>query len=280
MDNIVTYNRRFYFMENKYAKLLKCAVVFVIIILAVLSIMITGVINDKDNEQNNALYAKDRPTLDDVFESTGEYVRNHKNLLKEATKSLKTFKYPDHLVVAQIGDVPLTISELEFRKGLYASVNPAKGTNDIFNELVENKIFINEAVQRGLLPTNAEIDEFLSIHKEKYKSDPEYRDGVDKLIQSWGISEDEYWQEYEWYNAYQIIVMDKVYKDVISEAENKSKLPIIRIGDNNSEVMKKQELQKSYWVQYTMKLKKQADVKVNNKFVNELNFDPNKWYSS
>jgi hypothetical protein len=149
MDNIVTYNRRFYFMENKYAKLLKCAVVFVIIILAVLSIMITGVINDKDNEQNNALYAKDRPTLDDVFESTGEYVRNHKNLLKEATKSLKTFKYPDHLVVAQIGDVPLTISELEFRKGLYASVNPAKGTNDIFNELVENKIFINEAVQRG-----------------------------------------------------------------------------------------------------------------------------------
>lgn len=72
----------------------------------------------------------------------------------------------------------------------------------------------------------------------------------------WGISEDEYWQEYEWYNAYQIIVMDKVYKDVISEAENKSKLPIIGIGDNNSEVMKKQELQKSYWVQYTMKLKK------------------------
>jgi hypothetical protein len=67
---------------------------------------------------------------------------------------------------------------------------------------------------------------------------------------------------------------------VISEAENKSKLPIIGIGDNNSEVMKKQELQKSYWVQYTMKLKKQADVKVNNKFVNELNFDPNKWYSS
>lgn len=46
--------------------------VFVIIILAVLSIMITGVINDKDNEQNNALYAKNRPTLDDVFRDLQE----------------------------------------------------------------------------------------------------------------------------------------------------------------------------------------------------------------
>lgn len=267
-------------MENKHANFLKCAVVFIIIILAGLSIMITVVINDKDNGQNNVLYAKDCQTLDDVFKSTGEYVRNHKNLFKEATKSVTTFRYPDHLVVAQIGDVPLTISELEFRKGIYVSVNPAKGTNDIFNELVENKIFINEAVQKGLLPTNAEIDEFLSIHKEKYKSDLGYRDGVDKLIQSWGISEDEYWQEYEWYNAYQIIVIDKVYKDVISEAEHKSELPITGTSDNSSEVMKKQELQKSYWHQYTMELKKQADVKVNNNFANELSLDPNKWYSS
>lgn len=62
-------------------------------------------------------------------------------------------------MVAQIGDVPLTISELEFRKGLYASVNPAKGTNDIFNELVENKIFINEAVQK-FQHTNAELMNF------------------------------------------------------------------------------------------------------------------------
>mgnify|MGYP001005602226 FL=1 len=46
-------------MENKHANFLKCAVVFIIIILAGLSIMITVVINDKDNGQNNVLYAKD-----------------------------------------------------------------------------------------------------------------------------------------------------------------------------------------------------------------------------
>ena len=267
-------------MENKQVTLLRCIGVLVITVFLVgLSIVLT----DKDNEQNNVHYAEDHPTVDDVLKSSGEYVRNHKNLFDDATKSLKTFNHPDHFVVAWIGEVPLTISELEFRKGLQASVNPAQGKlNAVFNELVEEKILINEAVHKGLLPTNAEIDEFLSIHKEKYKSDPEYRDGVNKLIQSWDISEDEYWQEYEWYNAFRIIVIEKVYKDMISGAKKAGKLSEIRTTDNDSEVMKKQETAKSCWEQYKMELKKKANVKVNNDFANqeEYKVDQDKWYLS
>ncbi|MDD2556561.1 MAG: hypothetical protein PHN17_09560 [Syntrophaceticus sp.] len=265
-------------MKNKHRALLICVTVLAVTVFVGLSIMIT---DKDDNEQNNALYAEDHPTIDDVMKSTGDYVRNNKSLFEEATNSLKTVRHPDNLVAAQIGDVSLTISELEFRKGLSAAGNPAKGTlHTVFNELIEEKIILNEAVQKGLAPTTEEIEVFLARELEESKTNPEYRENIDKLIKSWSISEDEYWQKYEWYNAFRMITIDKVYKDVISEAEKTGKIPRIVSDDSASEVLKKQEAHESYWGQYTMKLKKEADIKVIDEFANELNVERDKWYLS
>jgi hypothetical protein len=264
-------------MKNKYRALLLCVTVLAVTVFVGLSIMIT----DKNNEQNNVLYAEDHPSVDDIMKSTGDYVRNHKSSFEEAVESLKTVYHPDNLVAARIGDVSLTISELEFRKGLSDSVNPAKGTHQaVFNGLIEEKIILNEAVQKGLVPTTEEIKVFLDRESEESKTNPEYQEIVDKLIKSWGISEDEYWQKYEWYNAFRIIVIDKVYKDVISKAEETGKIPRIANNDSASEVLNKQDAHKSYWDQYKMKLKKEADIKVNNKYAGEFNIDQDKWYLS
>lgn len=262
-------------MKNKYKALLICITVLTVTVLVGLSIMIA----DQDNEQNNALYAEDQPTADDVMKSTGDYVRNNKSLFAEATASVKTVRHPDHLVAAQIGNVSLTISELEFRKGLAAASNPAKKTlHTVFNELIEEKIILNEAVQNELVPTTEEIEVFLARELEESKTNPEYRESIDKLIKSWDITEDEYWQKYEWYNAFRMITLDKVYKDVISKAEKTGEIPQIANNDSASEALKKQDAHNSYWNQYTMKLKKEADIKATNEFANELNVDQDKWY--
>ena len=65
-------------MKNKQRALLSCVAVLAVAVLAGLSIMIT----DKDDEPHNALYAEDRPTIDEVMKSTGDYVRSHKSLQK------------------------------------------------------------------------------------------------------------------------------------------------------------------------------------------------------
>jgi len=264
-------------MKNKQRALLSCVAVLAVAVLAGLSIMIT----DKDNEPHNALYAEDRPTIDEVMKSTGDYVRSHKSLFAEATDSLKTLHHPGNLVAARIGDVSLSISELEFRKGLSASVNPAKETRHaVFNELIEEKIILNEAVRKGLVPTAEEIEVFLDRELEESKTDPEYRENIDKLINSWDISENEYWQKYEWYNVFRIIAIDKVYKDVLSKAEEAGEFSRILNSDNASEVMKKQDARKSYWERYRLQLKKKTEIKVNNEFAHELKVDRDEWYLS
>ncbi|AFV11962.1 hypothetical protein Tph_c17590 [Thermacetogenium phaeum DSM 12270] len=168
--------------------------------------------------------------------------------------------------------MPLTVGELEFRKGLAASSGPVLEKRAV-NVLFEEKVLLNEALKRKMLHTPEEVDAYLAWEKKEYQTNPEYRAGVDLMIKEWRLSETEYWEEYEWYNAFRITMCDKLYKAVIKEAEEAGQL----LKPDKSGVITPEirEARESYWNRYTLELKRKANVLVDQDVVKELKFDWN-----
>jgi len=211
-------------------------------------------------------------TAEEAIKASGQFVRSHKDLLKRAVQSLKNIEQPPDQIAAWIEAAPLTVSELEFRKGLAASAGPALEKRAV-NVLFEEKVLLNEALKRKILPTPEEVDALLAWEKKEYQINPEYRAGVDLIIKEWELSETEYWEEYEWYNAFRITMCDKLYKAVIEEAEEAGQLP--KLDSSGVIAPEIQKARDSYWNRYTLDLKKKADVLVNQGVVKELKFDRN-----
>lgn len=248
----------------------------------ILTVLLAGVSIVIYPEQKNFLYAEERPTVENVIKTTGQFVRSHKDLLKKSVESLKNLEQPTDQIAAWIEGVPLTVGELEFRKGLNKSLNPSFESHVVFNVLAEEKILLNEAIKRKVVPVSEEINEFLAKEKEEYKSNPNYRAAVDLLIKEWGLSEAEYWDDYEWYNAFRIIMIDKLYKAVIKEAEEAGLVPKSSGTSDADEMLEDQKAKESYWNHFKLELKRRANVQFNQNipFLEEMKFDREKWYLS
>lgn len=253
---------------------------------AVLTVLLAGMSIAIYPEQKN-LRAQEYSTTQDALKCTGKFIRSHKDLLHRAAQSLKNFDQPEDQIVAWIEGIPLTVGELEFRDGLRKSINPSSDSQVAFNILAEEKILLNEAVKRNVIPTSKEINEFLAKEKEEYGSNPDYRSDVDLLIKEWEISEAEYWEDYEWYNAFRIIMIDKLYEDVIKEAATAGLLPKEDNVENSdissaTAVQQKQKAKESYWNRFKLELKRRAKVRFNKDLpsLQELKLDPEKWYLS
>ncbi len=250
------------------------AAIMMALILAGISLAVSPAQKSVFPGQENAVYAeKPKNTrAEETIKASGQFVRSHKDLLKRAVQSLKNIEQPPDQIAAWIEAVPLTVGELEFRKGLAASAGPALEKRAV-DVLFEEKVLLNEALKRKILPTPEEVDAFLAWEKKEYQTNPEYRAVVNLILKEWGLSEAEYWEEYEWYNAFRITMCDKLYKAVIKEAEEAGQL--LKPDSSGVITPEVQEARESYWNRYTLELKKKADVLVNQGVVKELKFDRN-----
>lgn len=167
-----------------------------------------------DNKENNA------KILDKTINATGQFVQNNHPLFLSALD--RTVKKKDENVAFLVDGISVSSEELQFRFGLCVSSGIGPQTIDGVKEvLIREKLIQKEAARLGVLPTDTEIKEFINKEKETLKNDPEYKAGVEKIIKTWGLTEYEYWNIYEWDNVYRLLTANNLSKYLFKEYYDK-----------------------------------------------------------
>lgn len=239
------------------------AVLFIVSVL-VLSISIIN---------NNKIYAQGQKTLEEFFRPIGKFIQSNPDLLKDSIKTIKNAGITSDETVAWVNDIPITIGELEFRKGLNEAGERHKSYSEVFNVLVEEKVVFDYAIKNKLLPTEEEVKRFIAEEQQQYSASEEYQKGVDLFSKAANMSLEDYWNTYEWYNAFRLLTFTKSF----AHATKGFDLDIAQ--DRPEKYQEKYKAKQSLWKNVKIKLKSEAKVKMNDKFEGlNLQLDRSKLY--
>ncbi|MCG0278735.1 MAG: hypothetical protein L5656_09440 [Thermanaeromonas sp.] len=178
------------------------AVLFIVSVL-VLSISIIN---------NHITYAQGQKTLEEFFRPIAEFIQSNPDLLKDSLKTIKNAGVTSAETVAWVNGVPITIGELEFRKGLNQAGARHQSYSEVFNVLVEEKVVFDYAIKNKLLPTAEEVEKFIEEEQQQYAASDEYKEGVDLFCRAANMSLEDYWDTYEWYNAFRCLTFTKSFE--------------------------------------------------------------------
>jgi len=201
-------------------------------------------------------------SLDEVFDRIGPFIKNHPELLSASLKSVEDYNsISDDDCVAKVNNAPISIAEIEFMKGLQDALEEKDSSyQSVFDILVEEKVVFDYAMENDLIPSKSEVDEFIAWEKDSYESDTECQKGVNMFCEKAGMSLDEYWDTYERYNAFRLVLFKKAYDHAISQAISNKQLIIDNVDEKDP------KLQEAYWNSFKEELKKQAKIKINEKY--------------
>ncbi|RKL62732.1 hypothetical protein DXT63_09765 [Thermoanaerobacteraceae bacterium SP2] len=202
---------------------------------------------DKDTKTN----------LDDAFIEAGKYVKNNEDLLTNMGE-----------IVATVNEVPIYKNELLYRQGFASAIGQQNNTLlDNFNALARKKVLLAFAKKENIVATEQEVQEFISKEQNAMKQSDEFRNAVELFCENAGMSMEEYWNQYEYNIAKDIVTIGKLEKYIIDRAVSEGKLP-----------KKTEKLDKDISKQYTKYLRdyknnlmSKAEVEIKEGFKEKLN---------
>ena len=235
--------------------------------------VITGLIGVLNQET----YAEGTNNAEQSIRLAGQYIKNNPELLSASITALSSKIIDQTKVVASVDELPITVEEIQFRKGL-REVAGAKNADDksVFNALVEEKLILSYAINNNLLPTKSEIDSFIEDGKSLYNQDATYKKITDAFCSAANMSIDEYWNTYEYYNAFRIITFKKAQDNAIETGIEKGDLSPLTANE-----LKYQEEARydDYWKKIKKELKEKSSVTINKQDADsQFNIDTSKLY--
>jgi len=247
-------------------------VLLVGVLLAFMVVGIFGVYN-----QNS--YASDKKTVEEYINLIGEYIKNNPELLSKSLDALESKSFNKCEVVSTVDLLPITIGEIEFRKGLRNAFGSDNADDkSIYNTLVEEKIIISYAIRNNVLPSKSDIDDFVNSEKLTYEQDANYKQLVDNFCSAANMTIDEYWNTYEYYNAFRIVTFKNSFDKAVEIGVKKG---LIKDFDKTNKELDSQikKEHNDYWKNVKKELKSKITVDVNANYKNrDFSLDNSKLY--
>ncbi len=102
-------------------------------------------------------------TRAEQLEMVGPFIKNHPELLSASLKSIEDYNtISNDDWVAKVNNIPISIAEIKFRKGLKDAAGEQNSTyQSVFNILVEEKVVLDYAIKNNLIPSKNELNEFI-----------------------------------------------------------------------------------------------------------------------
>ncbi|MDI3519915.1 MAG: hypothetical protein PWQ34_2062 [Caldanaerobacter sp.] len=194
-------------------KLIRKTKIFLLITLAiVLSLGVAGFalsVSNANDDSNNLQFDK-------VIEKIGSFLKENKSVLK----------INEGDVIAKVNGIPIYKNEFELRKGLtLASGEQISDINNfVLNKLVREKVEEYLAMKYNLKVSEDEINSYIEKEKQKFKEYPEAERKLKELISKSGMTQEEYWNVYEKYNAERILLFGKLYNLIVDQGIKKGEL--------------------------------------------------------
>lgn len=231
----------------------------------------------QDYAQENEIETYYSENLEETMYLVGEYLNNNRELLSKSLEALDNKTIPNEEIVTKVGTVPISIAEIEFRRGLnHLSGNESDASDEfVFNTLVEEKLLINYAIKNGVFPTKGEINQFVEEEKERLLNNEVFCRMTNILCSAANISMEEYFNTYDYYNLSRILIFTNAQEHVFKIATRKGELTnsLRELPDGrqviDSNVMENQQRYDDYWKQFKLKLKKGSSIKINKRYLDK-----------
>jgi len=158
-----------------------------------------------------------------------------------------TFKYfnnQDKTVAFTVNGEDITLSQFNERKELEQARGDSNvKDSDVIKSLVKNKLLLNEVKKRGIVISDEEAMKNSLQEKENLygsgTSDKD-REAVLEYIKALGMSDDEYWNEYNVKQYKNFLAENTLYNQVTKDAENSGKIKSENINQSDFNKIKKQ----------------------------------------
>jgi hypothetical protein len=209
---------------------------------------------------NNSLPLSGKGQLDHVIDIVSNYIKENPKLLEDSINAINNYEKMPAETIATVNGLAISKSEFEFRKGLKTSVGDKDDDNLVFNTLVEEKIILAFAIKNDIVPNNKQVQEFIDWERDIANADEEYKIAVERFCKQMGVTED-YYDSYEKYNAFRIILLKSAYDFAIEKALKDDVL----ILDDEDEIAK-QTAKENYWMLEEKALKEVANVQISGKY--------------
>ncbi|ADH61919.1 conserved hypothetical protein [Thermoanaerobacter mathranii subsp. mathranii str. A3] len=129
-------------------------------------------------------------------------------------------------MIAEVNGIPIYKNEFELRKEL--TLAPGVQTDNIddyiLQKLIKEKVQEYLASKYNIRVSERGINEYIEKEKKEFNEYPEAKKKLDELIAASGMTEDEYWNTYEKYNAKRILLFSKLNNYIIEEGIKSGKL--------------------------------------------------------
>jgi hypothetical protein len=203
------------------------------------------------------VFASETPANSDAHLKAGQFMKLNPDLRKSLPSFLDLKQAPKGKKICTVNDIPIFNDELQFRIGLRKSSGLGDSSEKaVTSTLIEEKLLQSYCVANGLLPSEKEMSDFITNEKRLYDTDSDYRYGVDGICNASGMSLDEYWSQYEYYNVYRLLVSKKAFNAVIDKARSSNLLQF------NDTVLSQTDysMETQYWNQFKQELKSSAHI--------------------
>lgn len=225
-------------------------------------------------------YADEQKDVKKLAVLAGNYIDKHHHLLNKAVKAMDNQPLQINEIVADVDLLQISVGEVEFRKGI-RQVEGSSSANDqsVINTLIEEKLVMSYAIRNGVFPSEKEVYEFINAEKTNYYQSEVYQKLIDEFCSAAGMSIDEYWDTYQYYNAFRMATFknasDNAIQDGIKNGELKA-LDSNMTAEENSQIYQKYV---KYWNDIKLKLKKEKTITINKQLNNyDFNVDASKLY--
>ncbi|MGE5633117.1 MAG: hypothetical protein ACM3TR_18775 [Caulobacteraceae bacterium] len=212
------------------------------------------------------------------IELAGNYVKTNSELLSKSINTVEDKIANNEDVVTNVNLLPITIQEIEFRKGLRQVAGDVDVSDKaVFNTLIEEKLIISYAIKYNILPSKREIDDFIASERVSYDKEATTKKLIDDFCAAANMSIEDYWKTYEYYNAYRIVTFKRAYDYAIEAGINKGELKALK--NNNPMDTQTVSEHEGYWKKIKKELKDKTSLEINKQYQNRgFNIDKSKLY--
>lgn len=197
-----------------------------------------------------------------VMRSAAGYIKDNPEQLSHSVQSVEDFYSVEGDAIVWVNDLPISKEEFDFRRGLQKISEIPDVDQYIFNILIEEKIVLDYAINNEIVPTDEQLKEFINYERDPNQTGEEYQEAVKAFCEVAGMTEDEYYDSYEKYNAFRLLLYKNAYDFAVKEGRENGKLTL----DPNDDITLRQDKEVQYWNDLQKELKGNIDIRVNDKY--------------
>lgn len=151
--------------------------------------------------------------LEAIIVSTGEFFKENREMFLNGLSISRDI--PDERISFYVNDVPVSHDEVMMSLGVALAGGVDTTIEDVKERLTMYAIFYQKAQEYGVYPTEEQVNEYLQWQQSGLEEDDEGKAMIRLIMEEWDLTEDEFWNVYQKYHAYNMLTALNVEKEVI-----------------------------------------------------------------